>query len=190
MCLANVDDIEQSWFSPNGDFIIHHTAAYNSRLVDWRRAENIYEQKAAYTLTNNGSLLWAAESAVDESAHDFHCVWSPDSKWALILDRPARGEVQILLISTATPKDSKSLHLQRIIVQVEAKAGDFDDRHLQKAWFGEWKATNGKFEGIVMVAKERYHRVHLILDPSEKIPNLRLRDVKTSKMWNGDLEKL
>lgn len=188
--LADVDDIEQSWPSPNGRFIIHHTAHYDHRLIDWQEPPDSYALKAAYTLTNHAGLLWSAESPVDESAHEFHCAWAGNSKWALILERPARGDVQIFLVSTATPAQSDSLHLQRMIDHVEAQAGDSDDRHLQKAWFGEWKFAQGRFEGIVIVAKKRIYRVHLILDPSAKSPRLRLIDVKTAEAWEESLRTL
>jgi hypothetical protein len=130
------------------------------------------------------------ESPVDESAHSFRCEWAPDSKSAIVLDRPARGDVEIGLILPGQPAKGGRLALQRVIDRVIKRSGEDDAIHLQKAWFGEWRFTEGRFEGVVIVAKVHYHLLHLVVIPSARKPQLKLLDTKTSETWDDHLEAL
>jgi len=188
-CLAGEDDLEQSWPSPDGRFVLRHTLSYDHQRILRPRMVESYEQDAAYTLSRNGRVIWGVDSPVDESAHSFRCVWAADSGSALILDRPARGTVEMTLVLTAKPETS-ALHLQRLMSRVQVRAGDTDDRQLQKAWFGQWRYSKGRFEGIVICTRSRYYRLHVTVDPAARQPGIRLLDTKAFEEWRDDIEEL
>ncbi len=185
---ADEDDFEQSWPSPDGRFLLQHTANYNHRRIPLEKKEDQYDQGAAYTLTRQGRLLWGVASPVDESANSFRCVWSADSRAALILDRPARGDVQMWLVLTTRPEKSRALPVQAMIDRVEAWANDDNWRNLQKAWFGEWRWGHGRFEGILLATKSRYYQLHLVVDPTARKPRLTLVDSRPAEKWDEALE--
>jgi hypothetical protein len=190
-CQAIEDDAPRTWVSPNHRFAIHHTAA--SEIGSYSGNDPAGSQgseKATYTLTQDSVVLWSGVSWVDESAHEFHCQWAPDSSAALILDRPARGSIEACLVQTLGRAHGSILGVQRIIHRVLTKAGDTDDRILEKAWFGEWRFSKGRVEGVVIVARARYYRLHLILDPSAEKPTLVLREEKAFEEWNDRMGKL
>lgn len=190
-CPADEDDLDQAWPSPNRKYLVRHTITFDQKKVTQRKQEDVYDQLAAYVLSREGKVLWQMESPVDESAHSFRCVWAPGSKSAIVLDRPARGDVEIGLILTERPAKSGRLALQHVIDRVIKKAGEDDAvRYLQKAWFGQWRYAAGHFEGIVIVAKVHYHRLHLVLVPSARKPKLKLVDTVTSEKWDDHLEAL
>ena len=187
---ADEDDMEQRWPSPNGRYVIRHTAAYDHRAINWRKTGDVYDQPAAYTVVRGLKLLWAAESPVDESANSFRCVWGTDSKSAVLLDRPGRGDVEIFLISTVHPRRGAALHLQRMLDREARQTGDDNWRNLQKAWFGQWRFSHGRFEGIVVVVRGYYHCLRVELDPMSKAPRLRLIGRKFSGEWHDNLGEL
>ena len=187
-CPADEDNLDQSWPSPSRQYLVRHTTTFDRHDTSRKRNEDAYDQPAAYILTREGKVLWQMESPVDESAHDFHCVWASDSKSALVLDRPCRGDVEMSLILPGTLAKSGPLALQRTIDTVIKKAGEDDARHLQKAWFGQWRFADGRYEGIVIVAQVHYHRLHFVLAPFAKSPKLKLLDTITFQTWDEAME--
>ena len=189
---AEEDDMEQSWPSPDGRYVIHHTATYDHREIPRETPEETYDQGAAYTLTRRGRLLWGAAASVDESAHSFRCLWAADSRAALILDRRARGDVEMWLVLPARASASRGrrLHVQRLIDRVEARAGDDNWRELQKAWFGHWRYAHHRFEGILIATRSRYYLLRLRVNPAAPEPRLQLVGSKLQEKWDDALEAL
>ncbi len=145
----------------------------------------------AYTLSNRaGQVLWSGTSWVDSSAHSFACIWADDSRNTVLLDRPNRGEVEITLVRTGEKISAMILPTQELIHQVLTGAKDTDELHLEKQWCGDWRFRHGRFEGVVIVAKSRYYRLHLSVDPSAATPDLHLLDMRQAEDWDDAWEKL
>jgi hypothetical protein len=186
---AGEDDVQQKWESPDGQFVMRHGLASDFGVT---ATPPEAEQAAVYVLTGKDAKLWTGVSVVDESAHSFRCLWSPDSHFALVLDRPDRGTVRLFVVGTAKPGHGAELDLQKLIDKRMAKAGDANVRSpsLQKAWFGEWRHEDGKFKGVLMVAKEHYHRFVLSIDPAQDQPEAIILAESSAKEWDDALEKL
>jgi hypothetical protein len=183
------DPAPQTWVSPNLQLNLHHRLS-----ADLRSTEDVTQEQltlTSYTLsTAKGAVLWTGTSWVDESAHSFDCVWAHNSGSALILERPERSSIRAFLIRVSAPASSAVQTLQTLIDEVLTKAGDTDDRNLQKAWFGEWRYREGKFEGIAIVACGKYHRLRLSLDPSADSPSVAMVEATAHEAWDEALAKL
>jgi hypothetical protein len=186
---AGEDDVQQKWESPNGQFVMRHGLASDFGIT---ATPPEAEQAAAYVLTGKDTKLWTGVSAVDESAHSFRCLWSSDSHFALVLDRPDRGTVRLFLVGTADPVHGGELDLEKLVEERMARAGDaaLNSHTLQKAWFGEWRYESGKFKGVLMVAKDHYHRIVLMIDPAQDKPQVRLLSETPAEQWYDALGKL
>ncbi|HSI14652.1 MAG TPA: hypothetical protein VK961_21550 [Chthoniobacter sp.] len=188
--LGDEDNLEQSWPSPDRQYLVRHTDTFDPQRTSRKRKTDLYDQPAAYILTREGKILWQMESPVDESAHSFRCVWATDSKSALILDRPARDDIEISLVMPKQPAKSGRLALVRIVDAVIKKGGIDDSKYLPKAWFGQWRFADGRFEGTVIVSQVHIYRLHLALIRSPMGAKLRLLDTTTFEKWDDHLEAL
>jgi hypothetical protein len=185
---AGESDVQQKWESPNGRFVIRHGLASDFGIA---ATPPEAEQAAVYVLTSGDAKLWTGVSAVDISAHSFRCIWSPDSRHALVLDRPDRGTVRLFLVGTDKPERGGELEIEKMVAERMAKAGDAHVRSptVQKAWFEEWRYENGKFKGVLVVAKELYHRFVLSIDPAGEKPVVEIVSEVSAEMWNDGLGK-
>jgi hypothetical protein len=183
---AGEDDIQQKWESPDGQFIMRHGLASDFGIVASAPED---EKAAAYVLTGKGAKLWTGISFVDESARSFRCLWSPDSKFVLLLDRPARGDVRLFVVRTDKPELGGLLKIEKLIAQRMLEAGDANVRSpvVQKTWFGAWNYEKGQFTGVLVVAKERYHRFVLSIDPAAEKPEVKIISERAEEIWTDGL---
>ncbi len=119
--------------------------------ADWS-GKNIDKLISISLLKDNNTLLWNGVSYQDETGFPPHVIWANNSKEALFLYRPQRGEVIIGIFRPNSTVKYESV-LSNVDLNSWTTSVQGDQVHFKKIWTEKWiEIADNIYEGDLFIA--------------------------------------